>query len=179
MMGRSHLVSGVVSGMAVCAVVDPPTAMVPVIVLVSAYSALTPDLDHPAAPAARVLGPVSWALCMFTRFLSARTTGAAHRGLSHSLLFAFAWGLLVLSASLSVLHVQPALWIAGAAVLGCVTHIAGDCLTLSGCQYVLWPLRAQVVWPRLLRFRTGGSGERVVFWLLAGAGVLLLPAVLS
>lgn len=177
-MGRSHFVSGVTSGLVVCAAIDVPAEFIPVVVGVSAYSALTPDLDHPAAPAARVLGPVSWLLCLFVRWLSARTTGTAHRGLTHSLVFAFGWGVLVMLTALSVLPVQTALVIGASAVLGCVTHIAGDLLTISGCQYVLWPSHLQVSWWRPLRFRTGGAGEQVVFGLLVAGGIAAGAVVL-
>lgn len=178
-MGRSHLISGVVSGLAVCAVVDVPAVMLPVFVAVSAYSALTPDLDHPAAPAARVLGPISWGLCWLVRNVSARTTGATHRGITHSVVFALVWGVLVGLAAVAAFPVQVALWLSAAAFLGCLTHIAGDVLTLSGCQHVLWPSAVQVSMPRLVRFRTGGTGERFVVGALIVGGVLLVPAVLT
>ncbi len=179
MMGRSHFASGVTSGLAVCAVVDVPPSLVPVVVGVSAYSALAPDLDHWSAPAARVLGPVSWLLCLSVRWLSARTTGVRHRGITHSIVFALAWGVLVTATALSVLPVQAALWTGGAAVLGCVTHILGDVATVSGCRYVLWPSTVQVSIPYLLRFRTGGVAERWAAGALVVGAVALLPAVLS
>lgn len=173
--------SGVVTGLAICAVAPVPAQLVPVVVVVSAYSALASDLDHPSAPAARALGPVSWAACWATRHLSARTTGTAHRGLSHSLVFALAWGLSVAALFAIWLPVQTVLWVGLSAALGCATHIAGDCLTMSGCQYVLWPSRVQARWlaPPLLRFRTGGKGERRAFWLLVVSGVWLLSVVLT
>lgn len=178
MMGRSHLLSGAVTGLAVAALTDPPPALVPLIVAVAAYSALTPDLDHPAAPAARCLGPLSWVLCWTVRWLSARTTGRAHRGLSHSVLFAAAWALLVGTTTWATLSAPAALWLTLAAFLGCATHIAGDMLTLSGCQYVLWPSTVQVAVPYMLRFRTGGPAEQLVFAALVVSGVVLLPAAL-
>lgn len=178
-MGRSHLISGVVSGLAVCALVDAPLPMVPFVVVVSAYSALAPDLDHPSAPAARVLGPVSFLLCVLVRHLSAYATGTAHRGLTHSVLYALGWGVLVGGTALTVVPVLPALWLAGAAVLGVLTHIAGDVLTVSGCKYVLWPSRVQVRVPRLVRFRTGGTAELWLVRVLMVSGVLLVPAVAS
>lgn len=178
-MGRSHLTSGVVSGLAVCAVVDVPPVLIPVVVGVSAYSALAPDADHYSAPAANILGPVSWVLCWLIRYVSARTTGVKHRGISHSMLFAIAWAAVVGCTAAVWLPGQVASWMAAAALVGCLTHIAGDVLTVSGCQHVLWPSTRQVAMPSLLRFRTGGTGERRVVRVLIGVGVLLLPAVLS
>lgn len=179
MMGRSHLLSGAVTGLAVAAATDPPPALVPLLVAVAAYSALTPDLDHPAAPAARCLGPLSWMLCWTVRWLSAHTTGRAHRGLSHSLVFAAAWAGLVGVTTAATLSVPAALWLTAAAFLGCVTHIVGDMLTLSGCQYVLWPSRVQVGIPYRLRFRTGSPREQLVFGALVVGAVLLLPTALA
>lgn len=73
-------------------------------------------------------------------------------------------------------------WVGVAMALGCFVHCLGDSLTLSGCPW-LWPLPiAGETWyelrpPRLLRFRTGGGVEQVVFGLTVVAGVLLLPGV--
>ena len=50
-----------------------------------------------------------------------------------------------------------------ACALGCLTHIAGDCLTTEGCP--LWlPFSAAHAWlsPRPLRFETGHAAENVI-----------------
>lgn len=176
MLGRSHLVSGVMAGLAICAVAPVPGGLVPVVVGVAAYSALVPDVDHPAAPVARVLGPVSWGLCWTVRNLSAHLTGTAHRGLSHSVVFALAWGVFV-GGLFGVWTPAPvAVWIGAGAALGCFTHILGDVLTVTGCKYVLWPSPVQVRIPRAVRFRTGGPAERVVVFAFMVVAVVLLPA---
>ncbi len=46
-----------------------------------------------------------------------------------------------------------------ALALGCLTHIAGDCLTDRGCP-ILWPLSKQKI--TLGLYSTGGAGENVV-----------------
>lgn len=82
-------------------------------------------------------------------------------------------GLAVGSAALTV----PVWWWLGVPVtVGCLAHCAGDALTISGCP-VLWPVRVRgrrwypVGTPRVVRFGTGGPGERMVWWLLLAAGI--------
>lgn len=73
-------------------------------------------------------------------------------------------------------------WVGVAVALGCFVHCLGDSLTLSGCPW-LWPvpIAGETWWeirpPRLVRFRTGGAVEQVVFGLTVVAGVVLLPGV--
>lgn len=168
MMGRSHMICGVVAGLAASAVLPVPPELAPLVVLVAAYSALVPDADHWSAPAAHCLPPISWATCWLIRTVSVRTTGTAHRGFSHSLAFAAGWAVLLGGVSVVWLPVSSATWIAAAAMLGCLAHLAGDIPTLSGCDHVLWPYRVRVPWPPLLRFRVGGPAEaRVVAGVIA------------
>lgn len=178
-MGRSHLITGVVTGMAVCAIARQPIEVDALVIGVSAYSALAPDVDHPAAPAARCLGPASWALCWLARTVSWHTTGTTHRGWTHSLAFCAMWGVLLVLGTIWWLPVQAALWTGLAGFVGATTHIGGDLLTLSGCKYVLWPYRAQISVPYMFRFRTGGRAEPRVVFVIAALSVLLIPAVLA
>lgn len=74
---------------------------------------------------------------------------------------------------------RPWLWIA--VTLGCLAHLAGDAVTLSGIP-ACWPIRIRdqswfcVGPPRVVRFRTGGEVEtRFVFPAFAVLGVLLVP----
>lgn len=74
-------------------------------------------------------------------------------------------------------------WLGIAVALGCVVHCIGDALTESGCPF-LWPLPIRgETWyelrpPKVLRFRTGKSGERlVVFPVFAVIAVLLIPGM--
>lgn len=173
MMGRTHALSGAVLGLAVCSAVPPPPVLVPVVVAVCALAAFAPDLDHPSSVAARALPPVTWLLCRVIRWLSRVTTGVSHRGLSHSPVFAAAVGLLAWWGTGYLLPGQTAVWTGVAAGAGCWIGAIGDELTSNGNRFAFWPL-AGIRWPRMLRFRTGGTGEHVVVGLLAVTGVALM-----
>ncbi|MEJ8279410.1 metal-dependent hydrolase [Pseudonocardia spirodelae] len=171
-MGRTHALSGAVFGLAVCATVPPPPLLVPVVVAVCALAAFAPDLDYPSSTASRALGPVTGLLCRVIRWLSRLLTGIAHRGLSHSPVFAAAVGLLAWWGTGFLLPGDTAVWTGVAAGAGCWVGALGDALTTSGNRFAFWPLRIR--WPRALRFRTGGTGEHVVVGLLAITGVALV-----
>jgi membrane-bound metal-dependent hydrolase YbcI (DUF457 family) len=62
-----------------------------------------------------------------------------------------------------------------AVALGCLAHVAGDCLTPRGCP-VFWPLGLRLEIP--LVARTDGKAEQmVVVPLLAIAGIILAVRV--
>src|ERR1700754_4490464 len=117
MQGRTHLISGACAGVWLAVPVSPPLGVAIAGVAVAAVAAMTPDLDHlDASPSRsmeftrvrlglrfgrRRLGPsrmlrlgpgpiVSWCL----RLVSRLATGRAHRGLTHSLVFAATVGCL-------------------------------------------------------------------------------------
>ncbi|ANY05338.1 metal-dependent hydrolase [Pseudonocardia sp. HH130630-07] len=175
-MGRTHALSGAVLGLAVCVVVPPPPVLVPVVVGVCALAAFAPDLDHPSSTASRALGPVTWVLCRVIRWLSRSLTGVSHRGLSHSPVFAAAVGLLAWWGTGFLLPGSTADWTGVAAGAGCGAGAIGDELTSRGNRFAFWPL-ARVRWPDVLRFRTGGTGEKIVVILLGVAGVALAMSV--
>lgn len=179
MTGRTHAATGAVAALGAAAVLDLPPSAVLVLAVVGLVSAYVPDVDHPSAVAARALPPFSWLVCWAVRALSVRVVGVAHRGITHSVLAAVVWGVLVGACT--------AFWVVPVAavctgVFGTVGYLAGvlgDVPTRTGLRYVLWPVRVQVRWPHWLRFRTGGTAERWVFRGLLVVGVLLLPSVLS
>ena len=76
-------------------------------------------------------------------------------------------------------------WLGLAVGLGCLVHIAGDMLTISGCP-LLWPVPLggrrwrELTTPRTVSFRTGGAVERYVVApvcvvALLGVGLTLVP----
>lgn len=58
-----------------------------------------------------------------------------------------------------------------AVALGCLAHIAGDCLTPRGCP-LLWPVRWRVEIPLIPR--TGGRAEQLVIAPLLGLAAVIL-----
>lgn len=93
-------------------------------------------------------------------------------------------GISVLSAGLTWLTAtwlpdeDVGAWLGVVVGLGCLVHCWGDSLTLMGCPW-LWPIPiAGQRWypigtPEFLRFRAGGTAERVV------VAVLVIPCVLA
>ena len=131
----------------------------------------------------KALGPVGWALCRILRAVSMATTRVAHRGLTHSLLFALILGVGATLITLRWLPVLGSAYLGGAIFAGVVAALLGDLVTNSGLKHLLWPSRVVVSIPRSLRIGTGGIVELyVVFPLMlvatwAGIGLLLLGGV--
>lgn len=179
MMGKTQAVAGAVCGLAVSVAVDAPLILAVVAAVVGAVSSYVSDLDHPSATATNSLGPITWGLCWLIRHLSVWTTGRAHRGLSHSLVFCAGWGVLVGAFTWPWTSMYGAAWLAMSAFLGATAGVFADVLTKQGCQFVLWPATVQVSIPKRLRIRTGGVGEaRIMRALIAAGAVLMLGAAL-
>lgn len=182
MMGRNHVTSAAVMWLAGCAAasavgIEPSAQVVILGTPLCAASALLPDLDHQKSVIARSLGPVSRLLAWGV------SQACGHRGLTHTAACAMVVGLAV--TILSGLTLGWSWWWLGAPVaVGCLTHILGDCLTISGCP-LLWPLpirgdrwRMVGIW-KPMRFRTGKWVERtIVAPLLLIAGIAAGLAVL-
>ncbi|GGK24693.1 membrane protein [Pilimelia terevasa] len=86
-------------------------------------------------------------------------------------------GLLAAAATVGAAPGGSWWWLGLPVFVGCLTHTLGDSLTVYGTP-LLWPLRvrgcrwALLGTPRRLRFRTGGTGERVAVAVIGAAGVL-------
>lgn len=143
MMGRNHAATGVISGSLVSWAAGLPPGQALAFIGVTSACSLLPDFDHPNAMAPRAFG---WPGRMLATLISAVF---GHRTLTHSVL-----GVGVLSAGMAFIPRLP-LFCYAAVILGCVTHILGDMLTISGVP-VLWPLKRCY---RLGWMRTGGEFE--------------------
>lgn len=216
MLGRTHALSGVTTGLAASSLVlhlsvGPAAVMTG---MTAAYS-LASDLDSCGSTEARSYGFITRGLSWLIRLVS-----GGHRRGTHSLLgvaafTAVAWlaclfrhtwpGRIVLAlilaagiaAAADALRPGPATFenvlglaaavamcwtgyglalVPLAAILGTVTHIAGDCLTVSGCP-LLWPatMREFHLLPPGLRFTTGKVAEHWIVspLLVAALGLLL------
>jgi membrane-bound metal-dependent hydrolase YbcI (DUF457 family) len=178
MQGRTHLISGACAGAWLAVAVSPPLVVSLAGVAVAAVAAMTPDLDHlDATPSrsmelfrvrlgrrsrgsSRVLrvgiGPVvSWVL----RLLSRLTTGRAHRGLTHSLVFAAVIGCLTGLVSAQLMSQSHAIYLGVSAFLGVAAALAGDLVTRASLKHLLWPFATPVSVPKRLRIKTGGRIE--------------------
>jgi membrane-bound metal-dependent hydrolase YbcI (DUF457 family) len=146
MMGRSHAISGVVTGLAVAPLVGLHglLAEAPFVVATAGYS-LLPDLDHPGARVSKLVGPVTELISRGIRALSAwlyrHTKGprdepwtGKHRHLTHTVLFAALMG--GLTIGLSALGPW---WVLGVAAFGVLLAQAalGDWVLLPSVAVVI------------------------------------------
>ena len=168
MMGRSHALIGVASGLAaahLCGANPLVGAMV------GGISGLAPDLDHPNATLGRRL----------PRWWHAITPG--HRGPTHALVWVAGWGMVLwvawealwrLGAHTGTPQWAPGPQIAVCGFLGALSHVLADGLTVEGVP-LLWPYSTQQV--GVVGFATGSWVERVA--TVAGVTVLLWLAAWS
>lgn len=142
-MGHTHRDSSLPAALLVGYAVDGPPAVRFAAGVLVYISSTWPDYDHPnhsrIHPGAIVVGG-------FAR-LAARTRGErdvvradVHRGASHSIGGVLYLGLVTALVGLWVPVLTPWWWVWTLAVMtGSVVHIAGDCLTPSGCP-IFWPV---------------------------------------
>ena len=155
-MGHNHIATGVIAGslVAYAAELDPGKAVA--FIGITTVCSLLPDMDHPSARLPRMLMWPGRALAV----LIASIFG--HRTLTHSVL-----GVGLLGAGLAFIPQFPAhcYW---AVILGCVTHIVGDMLTVSGVP-IFWPHPRDF---RIGRMRTGGQFEQLFMTPLLALGAV-------
>lgn len=164
MMGRQHATSGVITGSLVAYAFHLDPGQAAAFIPLTAVASLLPDMDHPGAMLPRSLG---WPGRMLAALIN---SVFGHRTLTHSVL-----GIGALSAGMAFIPHLPehCYW---AVILGCVTHVLGDMLTISGVP-VFWPMGRdyQIGW-----MRAGGQFEKLVMTPLlvigAAASVRLVVA---
>jgi inner membrane protein len=168
MLGRNHFSSGVVTGSLVATATHLSPGQAVAFIGAASVCALLPDFDHPDAMLPRMFAWPGRATAAIIGHLF------GHRTLTHSFL-----GMAILAGGLVFIPGLP-VFLAGAILLGCLTHVAGDMLTVSGVP-VWWPHR--VIWrlsPKRFAFRTGGHMEQLVMTpLLAIAAVASLGLVVA
>lgn len=107
-------------------------------------SATWPDYDHSMwsriHPGAIVVGGFARRMAE-TRTGKDKARGDVHRGASHSIGGVLYLGLITALVSMWIPLLGPWWWLwASCVMLGSIVHIAGDCLTPSGCP-IFWPLK--------------------------------------
>lgn len=144
MRGDTHLVTGATTGAAVTSgavLVGTPVPWALIAGVVTAYSALVPDIDHHSSTVTYSLGPItillSWLIRGAPALLPFMGDGyllpwirCEHRGFTHRPEGWLTFGLIG-AIGFGPLLGYPLLW--GVAVFaGCATHTWGDCRTLAG-----------------------------------------------
>jgi inner membrane protein len=137
MRGKTHLTVGCTSWITVCALAGSPR-LIPLTLgtAVAGAGALLPDIDR---------GKVM-----------RRLTGG-HRHATHSLLGA---AVAALAAVLVSDFTVVIWWLPVALVIGWLSHVAADSLTVRGCPWLWpWPRRFWLL-PRSFRISTGGKRRK-------------------
>ncbi|HLH70049.1 MAG TPA: metal-dependent hydrolase [Candidatus Dormibacteraeota bacterium] len=157
MLGYSHVVIGAVAGVAVARALHGDLLAG---ALVGGVAGLAPDVDTPGSIVGRRL----------PRWWHRMTPG--HRGLTHSLAWCLALGMVAYGVEAWALGEAPGRPLFAAVVVaGSLSHLLADGLTEEGVP-LLWPLsRRRVVLAGVLAFRTGSWLEHVVTATVA-AGAL-------
>ena len=176
MVGKTHVVIGLttLAGVdALTGLVQPhPVREMPIgpFLCISAaiVGALLPDIDAEDSQIRYEMGEVGLAMSNWLQ-----SFGVQHRGLTHYGLTTRA--VIVASALLG--------WWLGyldvglAFGLGYLSHVLADGLTLAGVP-LLWPWRKDEnvhLLPPILRIRTGGPVEPLLFLVITGVLIVLLP----
>lgn len=182
MMAKGHKLSGTLAGLPVAdaaVAVGAPAWTVLAVVPLCTVAALLPDLDCEGSTATlslgfvtRVISKVLQLVCrttyFFTRAWPDRVVRGAHRTLSHTALGCVGFGALTwwLTASFlpPLFAAYAPLWGITVAV-GCLAHVFGDMLTMSGCP-ILWPLKIDGMrWHQVrspIPFRTDSMVEHML-----------------
>lgn len=159
MMGRTHLVIGGATWLGLAAWHVMPYSGITAIAsgwFLAALAALGPDLDQKQSMGSRLLGPVTQGISWVVRSVS-----GGHRKLTHSLLGTAFVGLLI-GACVTMLHLIP--WIALAVMIGWLSHIAADMLTVEGCP-LFYPVSKDKLGLHLVH--TNHTAEHVLIMPLA------------
>lgn len=159
MIGKTHLLIGAATGLALIANSRPPSPAL--VVTAAAIGALLPDLDSPGSLISRKTGPLGWFYSWFVK----------HRGVTHSALAA----VMVLLGVALLGRDYPDSQFAGFALwCGYLSHLAADMLTKSGVP-LLWPMEYRFrLLPRRLAIVTGKRAESLVALLSVGLALYLV-----
>lgn len=162
MTGVRHQYFGVMYAVSIALLFDIPFVTKPaenydtmvLFVLASLIGSVFPDIDHPSSLMGRLVLPISW--------LINKTFG--HRTITHSVL---GFGLISYIAFTWMGNLSP-MWLGF--VLGYISHLLGDMLTIQGCP-LLWPHKRRFALS--LGIKTGSYLEVAVL-VLCSIGCALL-----
>lgn len=170
MMGKTHLTIGGAAWIGLALVPYMPYHSATAIAggwFLAALGALGPDLDQRQSMGSRIFGPITQAISYVVRKVS-----GGHRKLTHSLL-----GMALLGAiagvCIAMLHLIP--WIAVAFVVGWLSHILADMITVQGCP-LMYPFDDYKFGLHLMKTNHGGE-HFVVFPLAILANIIFIGMV--
>lgn len=160
MMGRSHALSGLLTGCGLVAVVPAPWPVEALAVAVCGGAALLPDLDHQSSTVARSLGPVTgWlargvAAVSIAVYHATRCDGdrkdraSGHRTLTHTVPACVVFGVVTVVTTASA---WPAAVTCGllVALLAGGVRVAGTALAVTGAVTAYWTVGAHPGWSTL------------------------------
>ncbi|MCB0190367.1 MAG: metal-dependent hydrolase [Anaerolineae bacterium] len=178
MVGKTHVMIGLATlagAEAATGLVQPhPVKDIPVgpflCIIAVIVGALAPDIDAEESQIKYEMGEAGLALSTWLQ-----SFGVEHRGLTH-------YGLtgLIVTVSSGLLGWWLGYPDVGLAFgLGYLSHILADSLTLTGTP-LLWPLQKEQnfhLLPAVLRIRTGGPVEPLIFIAVSILLLFLLPAL--
>lgn len=177
MLGRTHMLGGLVAWEAVQPLVSAPLPIRLVGAAFAVWGSLGPDMDHQHSTWSRSFNGGPWLAKRLARFVG------GHRQGTHSLLSIPISGLIVLGLML-VATVPPgwAAVLAAAWTTGWTSHIAEDMLTVQGVG-LLYPFNRVRISAGNLRTSQNrnhlNAGEHAVVILLTITGVLLALSMLG
>ncbi len=151
MMKHSHFLIGTATGVVTAKALGAPVAGIG---LVSGLAALLPDLDHPSSVTGRLL-PAWW-----------HRLTPGHRGPTHSLVWCVVLAMLVDAGQRLVVGPAAPPLLAVAVLVGAVSHVLADGLTVQGVP-LWWPFsRERLVFLGWFAFPTRSWREFAVVTLV-------------
>lgn len=174
-MGRTHYVVGICAGLGYGIAISTNPIAALTCSVISSFFARIPDWDHFNSSDIRRLGILGRGIAHVLRFISKLLTGRKHRGLTHTLIFAFC-------ISLIFAFIMPPIFgltfwhLFGAAFIGFLSALWGDYITEVSLDNLFWPLKIPSLMPRALRIKTGNDSyvEQFIYHVTVGIIVLQL-----
>lgn len=159
MLAKSHMALGLLGGLGAIALVHNQVNSIILLPLV-VFGSLLPDIDEPRSFIGRKFPIISHIVSFsFT-----------HRGFTHFFIFPF---IIILLGLVLLPYYKTYAFVCFAISLGIFLHQIGDMLTISGIPYYFFPFSKMkaVLLPSMLRFKTGGKVEKMIF------SIVLVPLV--
>jgi len=152
MMGASHRLIGVASGISTVAMLNPQASLFEygLAAMSGAVGSLLPDIDHHKSKMGKGMFPISWIVYRLCE----------HRGITHSLVVILAMFWAVHTSAPAHLELLSYAFLAGYS-----SHVLADMLTPYGVK-VLWPIGIRIRFPIM---KSNSKREPIIAAALAAA----------